>query len=178
MIVRNILIVSFLTFQIICTGKITPYSDNYNKPIVQNGKIDIDRNGIFDVWIEKQFINTPTNPYKLFLIGPLNDTRLLYNSNLGGAELFKKGDTIKTKVNNPQYWSHTLVYLAWKWLPDTTHWGGPWSGRRGYVPIKIVIKEEYHCAWINMKIDTLNKSFEVYRASYNRIPNQNYVITK
>jgi len=82
-----------------------------------------------------------------------------------------------SEVNTPQYWWHNSAYFAWKRLPDTTHWAGPWPGRGGYLPLKIKIGEKYHCAWINMKVDTLEKNFKVYRTSFNIKPNANYIIT-
>ena len=163
-------------FLLFCTGKITPYSDHSNKPIIEDGKIDIDRNGIFDVLIGKQFTAYPATVNEAFFVEPLNDTRILYNAILGKAEMFQTGDTISLEVNYPQIWGSFFTYLTWRGYPDTTHWAGSWASKRGYLPLKIKIEEEYHCAWINMKIDTLRDNYEVYAASYNEDSNQDFII--
>ena len=166
----SIMIISF------CTGKISPYSDNSDKPFIKDGKIDIDKNGIYDVKLTKDSIKISNFYEELFKLVPLNDTQTLQSRRILGVEIYHVGDVILSKAKPPIYWADSTLILAWKILPDSTRWRGNWAGQRGYLPLKIKIGSEYHCSWIEMKIDTVEEKFKVFEVYHNPIPDQDLVI--
>ncbi len=175
MFIKIAILVFAVMILFFCTGQIFPDLGNLKRPIISDGQIDIDRNGSFDVIIEKNFITTIDTLIKSFEINPLNDSKILHRRR-SGVEIFQVGDTIRSEADFGHYWLPSESILALKAPPDTTRWRGLWAGKTGYCALKIKIQAAHHCAWIYMKIDTLDEDFKVFNASYNPVSNQDFII--
>ena len=162
-------------FLISCSGDISPYEYNSKIPYVLNNRIDIDRNGSFDVSIEKTTVELTDRTIKVFKIEPLNDSEVLFIGRFGAARL-QFGDTIRSEVTLPYYWSPFTSSLARQRTTGNIYWIGLWAGQRGYVGLKIKRQGEYHCSWLHLKVDTLKERYEIYDATYSLFSNKDLII--
>lgn len=173
---KSSILISLVLICLSCNDNPTQVVDTSLKYYSNQDTIDLNNDGNDDFSWEIQYVGNETTTDAIYSIYPINNAKILYNSNYGRLP-FEVNDTIKFEAVAPFIWYHFSADLA-SFRSNTRKWNGQWAGRTGYLPVKISINDSLHCAWINLTLDTLNQKIKFNFSNYNLKQNSDFIIRR